>query len=97
MNKGVLPLVVATLLLVPVGQLLARPRSAERLPPSAHRTMPSPAQGTTASGQVIPDKGELPPGPDLTPEERERLLQGTMRAVSEAPRSDEDCSSPHAR
>lgn len=42
------------------------------------------AQETVTSGQLVPDKGELPPGPELTPEERERLLQRTQRVEPNA-------------
>lgn len=38
-------------------------------------------QDEVTEGQIAPDTGTLPPAPELTPEERERLIRGTERAV----------------
>lgn len=46
--------------------------------------VPSEAQGTVTHEEVVPEKGELPPHPELTQEERERLLQGTEREAPPA-------------
>jgi len=36
-------------------------------------------QDEVTEGQIAPDTGELPPAPEITPEERERLIRGTER------------------
>jgi hypothetical protein len=79
------------------GYLLAGSRRAVPLTPSTPPATQVPATGTTTSGQVTPDTGELPPLPELPPEDRERLLQGVNRLAPEAPRCDADYSSPPAR
>ena len=100
MTLSAILLVVVTLLPANCGPATAGPRSGERpvaSTPSATPTQeqgPATEQGTTTEGQIFPEKGEFPPGPKLTPEERERLLQGTRRKVPDASGSDADRSNP---
>ena len=72
-------------------------RRQQREPTPLSSVAPSPVPGTVSSGELAPDKGELPPGPVLTPEERERLLQGTMRKVPDNSQSEGDHLFPSAR
>ncbi len=44
-------------------------------------------QVEVTEGQIVPETGELPPAPELTPEERERLIRGTE---IQAPHNEED-------
>lgn len=60
-------------------QPLAGPRSPEWPAMSTRSAAPAPAPGTTTGEQVILHSGKLPPHPEVTPEERERLLQRTER------------------
>ena len=88
MKKGFVILTVAVLVAL-LGYLLLAgvPERVKRL--TSNRTAkPSPIEEITPSGQVVPDEGPLPPQPELTPEERERLLQGVNKLVPDAPRSD---------
>ena len=68
MNTNAVFVMVLALLLVSCGQPLA---------PPTPLAAPSRAQGTTTRGEVVPQKGELPPHPEVTSEEHERLLRGT--------------------
>lgn len=68
MNTSAVFVMVLALLQVSCGRPLAPPT------PSA---APSRAYGTTPRGEVVPQKGELPPHPEVTSEEHERLLRGT--------------------
>ncbi len=99
MNAEAVFLVVVALVVLSCHQPLAGPRqSTERSVPSTSSTAPAQAQETSTPGQVVPQKGELPPHPEVTPEESERLLKGTMRKVPDAPQSDAaPSSSPPAR
>ena len=36
-------------------------------------------QDAVTEDQISPDTGELPPAPEITPEERERLIRGSER------------------
>ena len=97
MNTGRVLVVVIALLLVNGGEPPAGPLSVQQPAPSALSAAPSQVHGRVTDGQVVPDKGELPPAPELTPEERERLLRGTMRKVPTTPSSNADCPSPPVR
>jgi len=94
MNTEAVFLVVAALFVKKYNQPLAGTRqSTERSVPSTSSTAPAQAQETSTPGQLVPQKGELPPHPEVTPEESERLLKGTMRKVPDDPQSDADPSS----
>ena len=94
MTLSAILLVVVTLLPANCGPATAGPRSGERPVASTPSATSSQEQGTTTEGQIFPEKGEFPPGPKLTPEEHERLLQGTRRRVPDASSSDADRSNP---
>ena len=94
MNTSAILLVVVALLSANCGPATAGPRSGERPVASTPSATPTQEQGTTTEGQIFPEKGEFPPGPKLTPEEHERLLQGTRRRVPDASGSDADRSNP---
>ena len=85
-------LVVVALAVLSCNQPLAGFQSPERLVPSPSSAAPSQAPGTITHGQVVPNKGELPSHPEVTPEESERLLKGTMRKAPDTPQSDGDSS-----
>jgi hypothetical protein len=89
MKKGGFVISMVVVLVALLGYLLLA-AVAERVerPTSKRSARPSHTEEVTPSGQVVPDKGPLPPQPELTPEERERLLQGVNKAVPDAPRSD---------
>ena len=104
MTPSAILLVVVALLSANCGPATPGPRSGERpvaSTPSATPTQQEQGitqeQGTTTEGQIFPEKGEFPPGPKLTPEEHERLLQGTRRRVPDASGSDADRPGPPAR
>jgi hypothetical protein len=42
-------------------------------------SVPARSEGGVTQRQVAPQRGNPPPGPELSPEERERLIQGTER------------------
>ena len=98
MTLSAILLVVVTLLPANCGPATAGPRSGERPVASTPSATPTQqeqgTQGTTTEGQIFPEKGEFPPGPKLTPEEHERLLQGTRRRVPDASGPDADRSNP---
>jgi hypothetical protein len=71
---------VLVLLLAGCGEPPSIPPSA--VGPDTSARPGSPAKGQTIEhGSVAPEKGEGPPGPELSPEQRERLLRGTERSV----------------
>ena len=94
MTPSAIFLVVVALLSANCGPATPGPRSGERPIASTPSATPTQEQGTTTEGQIFPEKGEFPPGPKLTPEEHERLLQGTRRRVPDASDSDADRSNP---
>jgi len=94
MTPSAILLVVVALLSANCGPATAGPRSGERPVASTPSAMPTQEQGITTEGQSFPEKGEFPPGPKLTPEEHERLLQGTRRRVPDASGPDADRSNP---
>jgi hypothetical protein len=88
MKKGFVVLTGAALVAL-VGYLLiaALPERVNRST-SKRTAKPSHTEEVIPTGQVVPDKGPLPPQPQLTPQERERLLQSVNKVVPDAPRSD---------
>src|SRR5207249_11475584 len=90
MNTSAIFLVVVALLSANCGPATPGPRSGERPVASTPSATPTQEQGTTTEGQIFHEKGEFPPGPKLTPEEHERLLQGPTRTVRDASSSDAD-------
>ena len=98
MNTGRVLLVVVTLVLGGCSELPAGPRSVEQLVPTPPSPAPSQAEGITTREQVLRNTGEAEqPAPQLTPEERERLIQGTRREAPSAPNSDSNRPSPPAQ
>ena len=97
MNTSAILLVVVALLSANCGPATPGPRSGERPVASTPSATPTQEQGITTEGQIFPEKGEFPSGPKLTPEEHERLLQGTRRRVPDASGSDADRPGPPAR
>ena len=97
MNIGAVLLAVVALVLGDCSQPLAGPQSVERPALSTPSAAPSQAEGTTTREQVVPEKGELPPGPEPTPEERKRLIRGTEIEAPPAPCSDVNRPSQPAR
>ena len=88
MKRGFVILMVAVLVALLGYMLIANVPERVNRPTSERTAKPSHTEVVTTSGQVVPDKGPLPPQPELPPEERERLLQGVNKAVPDAPRSD---------
>jgi hypothetical protein len=72
-------MIAVMLVLGGCSQLFAGPRSPARPALSTRSAAPAPAPGTTTGEQVILHSGKLPPHPEVTPEESERLLQRTER------------------
>jgi hypothetical protein len=83
MYKGAMIMMLVVLALLGYGELFAGPRGNTWVASSRHPEGLTPAQGTMQSGQITPHKGEFPPAPELTPEQREQILQGTRIRVRE--------------
>jgi hypothetical protein len=81
-------MMLVALALVGYGELFAGPCGNAWVASSTHPAGLTPAQGTMQSGQITPNKGEFPPAPELTPEQREQILQGTRKRVREGQGAD---------
>src|SRR5262245_31006152 len=79
MHRGWLLVMIMPLVLISYCHLSAGARPTAGPSPSTGPAESTPAEGTIATGLVIPEKGEALPHPEVTPEESERLLQGTQR------------------
>ena len=97
MNKGTMIMMLVVLALVGYGELCAGSCRNGQVAPSTHPAGLAPAQGTMQNGQITPNKGEFPPGPELTPEQREQLLRGTRKRVREGPGADAELPSLRVR
>lgn len=93
-HRGLVIILVIGLALVGAWYVFAGPPRTQRPLSLTRSAAPSPAEGTTESGQAVPQKAEPPPQPEVTPEERERLLDRTQRLDPKAPPNDNLPSPP---
>jgi hypothetical protein len=74
-------LAIAFVLANGCGQPKAGDRSQDRALPPAPAGVTSPAQGSVTEGKVSPSTDTGSAAPELTREERERLIEGTMKTI----------------
>jgi hypothetical protein len=82
MHTGTLRYLVMVVSFGACVQSIAAQRAGEQPAPSMSPVAPSETEGSVTEGSVSPTPGtSAAPAPELTPEEKERLLRGTMRKV----------------